>query len=146
MITELLDVLEKYSQAQMAKKTLFDRKFDIIEDFNSKNQLRPIKEGFFDCINIEVDFLSEVISIGNLCSIFLKTYMERKKLELFASKLDHRINTIDAISRRCQNAKNFDISHLTKDARDELSKIFVDFNANFLKTAQAISLGKGVSV
>ena len=60
--------------------------------------------------------------------------MERKKLEPLASKLDHRINTIDVISRRCQNEKNFDISHLTKDAKDELSKIFVDFDANFLKT------------
>lgn len=133
-----LRLIKIHQGVHRENKTTFDSKFNVIRKFKIRHVLMPVKIFFFGCIDIEIDFLREICSIGDLCI----TFLEAKSLENLPRSLKSIQNRIERIQERCRKVEDFELDPLSEEAFDELTKIFYNFNTDSFKKALIISIGR----
>ena len=123
------------------ERSVVNSKLSIIDEV-SRNELLPIRNFFFACLDFELKFFDEIIAISTVCSVFLRS--DGQKLQVLSNKLAPSNLEIE---NNLQNFRNIDTkATLSKNASIEFSEIFKDFEANSLrKKALVEGIGKVAS-
>ena len=122
-------LITQHGKFQNCKKNNFDKKYCRINEVTRK-ELNPIRLFFYKCLDIGFDFLSELVSIGELCSTFLEaTYFTN------LAKVALKMENIDRIQEECGKVQKFEMPELSKAASEQLSNLIPQFDAEGFKKA-----------